>query len=283
MKKGLVFRAFVGTAVIFSMMSGGMVSHCATVDDVVTAARAYGYPEDTIQNALNKYYEDPSLYTSEDMDMAIQKIEEAGQQTISPVPYNPDAEVPTQEQQNVSNENPVTETGGEGNSEVAAPQTEEEVSDGITLTMPDGTQFERVSEEEFKNYSYEERLNYLSSFPTEQQQVIIDNLSPDEYKVIMQQLPAEQKMEVINGFSEATEKLGVNITVDDISDGSMELSMRDEEGNLVGISKAGQMAENTGYDRRGIFAVSGSLILSAILGAVYMISKYFGHRRSVEK
>ena len=48
--------------------------------------------------------------------------------------------------------------------------------------------------------------------------------------------------------------MGLNITVDEISDSSLTIAMRNESGELLNVSTAGASVEDTGYDRRGILA-----------------------------
>ncbi len=70
------------------------------------------------------------------------------------------------------------------------------------------------------------------------------------------------------------ETFDINVSVEEISDDNISLAMRNDEGELIGMANAGTLVEDTGYDRRGIFAVSAVLVATAsILMAV--IYRYF--------
>ena len=175
-------------------------TYAATVEDAAAVAREYGYTEDEVQQALSEYYANTDYYTEDDIDYAIEKIKSSGKKIVSTVPYNPDATPPVSE----TTTNTTTATEGEiisdeGNNN--SNNNSDNSENGITLTAPDGTKFTRISKEEFIALSYEEKLSYLSTFPIDLQQVIIDNLSPEEYRSMMKQLPAEQKADVINSLA----------------------------------------------------------------------------------
>ena len=51
--------------------------------------------------------------------------------------------------------------------------------------------------------------------------------------------------------------------------------MRNEEGKLVNRVNAEMTVEETGYDRRGIFAAIGAAILIALGGLVFIADKCF--------
>ena len=90
----------------------------------------------------------------------------------------------------------------------------------------------------------------------------------------MKQTPSQQKLQIVGTLSEAAEEMGLNVTVDEISDDSLTLAMRNDRGELVNVSTAGASVEDTGYDRRGILAVAGILIgLSA--SAVFLLMRRF--------
>ncbi|MBQ6251256.1 hypothetical protein, partial [Ruminococcus sp.] len=73
---------------------------------------------------------------------------------------------------------------------------------------------------------------------------------------------------------EAAEEMGLNVTIDEISDDSLTLAMRNEKGELVNVSSAGASVENTGYDRRGILAVAGILIGLSISAAILIMRRF---------
>ena len=77
--------------------------------------------------------------------------------------------------------------------------------------MPDGSTITRISTEQFIALSYEDKMKYLSTFTEEQQTVIINNFTPEEYKSMLRQLPTGDKLNVIGNLSSISESFGVNL------------------------------------------------------------------------
>jgi len=255
MKKAYV--PFIASAFVVGVMfSCGFSAYATTVDDVAAVARSYGYSEEDIQAGYNEYYSHPGDYPSERLDMAIEKLNEAGSQIIT---TGPQLVEPV-----------VTTTAVISNDKKDDPVTDPTL---ITLTASDGSTFTRISREAFIQMSYDEKMAYLQSFPPVQQQAFIDDLSPEEYRSLMKQSPADKKIQIVDKLSQAAEEMGLNITVDELTDDSLTLAMRNDKGELVNISTAGAAVEDTGYDRRGILAAAGLLIGTA-LTAVYLLIRH---------
>ena len=254
MKKTYV--PFVASAAIaVGMLSCSFSASATTVDDVAAVARSYGYSEENIQEGYNEYYSHPEDYPSDRLDMVIEKLHDAGEQMITTGPQVVDPVVTTT----------VAAVNDDTNPAVG--------SDLITVTAGDGTTFTRISREAFINMSYDDKMAYLRTFTPAQQQAFIDDLSPEEYRSLMKQSPAEQKVKIVDKLSQAAEEMGLNITVDEVTDDSLTLAMRNDKGELVNVSTAGTTVEDTGYDRRGILAAAGVLICIAITAA-YFIMRY---------
>lgn len=239
------------------MFAFSFTANATTADDVAAVARSYGYSEEDIQAGYNEYYSHPEDYPSERLDRAIAKLHEAGRQIVTTGPQSSDPVIVT-----------TTASAPDGNESPATPQ-----SSGITLTASDGTTFTRISREEFIKMSYQQKMAYISSFTPAQQQAIIDDLSPEEYRSLMKQTPAEQKVQIVGTLSEAAEEMGLNITVDEITDDSLTLAMRNDKGELVNVSTAGASVEDTGYDRRGIIAFAGILIGLSISAVIVLMKR----------
>ncbi len=256
------------TAALFSAVvcTAGMCcvqADAATVDDVAEVARRYGYSEDMIMQGYNEYYAHPDQYTSEDFDYAISEIERSGSQIITPGPQVP-AEQPTA---------PADENSG------ASSEKKEET---VTVVADDGSSFDRVSRDEFIDMSYDDKLAYVRTFTPEQQQAFIDDLSPEEYRSMLKQLPSEKKLDVVDSLSKAGSSMGLNVSVNEITDDELSVALRNSEGELVGIASAGVRVEDTGYDRRGIFAGAAALFAAAAAGIVIVMKKAFGKKEVVQ-
>ncbi|MBQ8960358.1 MAG: hypothetical protein IJ071_03965 [Ruminococcus sp.] len=249
-------------------------ARAATPDEAAAVARSYGYSEEDIQQAYNEYYENPELYPPEKIDEYIAKLHEAHQKQVSVVPQQTSVVIPsltTTAAPAASAEDPDT------------PVTPAPVDDGsFTLTASDGSAFTRISREKFIALSYEEKLAYLSTFTEAQQQAIIDDLSPAENRSLLKQLPADKKVEVVDKLSEITDDMGMTITVEEISDDTLKIAMKNDKGELVNISEAGASVEKTGYDRRGILAFCGSLFIAAAAGIAVVMRKCFGREGNGE-
>ena len=270
MRNKIIAAIAVG-AVCFSVSN--VTTFAATVDEVAEAARAYGLSEEDIQVGYNEYYAHPEKYPPEKLDEVIVKLRESGNTIVSTVPYNPDYTPVTS---TVSAE-PVTEAHNETDSTTIV-TSEPAVANLITLTDANGTEFTRVSAEDFINMSYEQKMAYLGSFPQDRQQIIINHLSPAEYKSLIKQSPADKKMEIIHSLSGAADEMGLSLTVDEVSDSSLTISMRNDEGTLVNVSSAGASVEDTGYDRRGLFASAAAAVIAAIAGLVFLTRRCFNKK-----
>lgn len=269
MKKKFI-KTMIGAGAVAGMLACSVSAYAATVDDVARVARELGYSEDLVQQGYNQYYANPDKYTPEDFDAAIAELYRSMGIIMTTAPQNPEpvTVTTTTASGNIAGEN--TSVPPENTEPVPETPAQPEVVGRITLSTADGSEFTRISEEEFISMSYEDKMNYIRNFTPEQQQVILDNLSPEEHKSLLKQLPIEQKVEVANSMTNFAETFDLNVSVDEISDDNISLSMRNEEGELVGIANAGTLVEDTGYDRRGIMALSAGLIAVAgiLLAAV---------------
>ncbi|MBQ8181912.1 MAG: hypothetical protein IJ010_08090 [Ruminococcus sp.] len=256
-----------------ALLFGGMTAGATTVEDVWQAAREAGYPEYMIQDYYNiarAQKPDPAEWTSENFDKVIAALREhpyitTGPQVTQKITTTTTALPETTTQTN--NDEPETPSATE-------PAPTEPVKNVITLTMADGTTFTRISKQEFIALSYEGKQSYIATFPPEQQQVIIDNLSPEERRSLLKQLPTDKKLETIQGLADVAGEMGVKLTVEELGDDTVKLTVHDEDGKVIGHSSVGaDIVENTGYDRRWVFAASGGLFLISIAGVIFLFRK----------
>lgn len=264
------FTECVTAFAVCGMLSCSVTAYATTVDDVANVARELGYSEAMIQQGYANYYAEPDKYTSEDFDRAIAKLYEEEDIIFSTGEQKPTEPTTTTTTTTTAGGTSAEEDSQSGEGESGG-NTNGGQSGGITLETGDGSTFERIPSNEFIGMTYEEKNDYIRSFPPEQQQVILDNLSVEERRNMMKQLPIEQKMEVVDSMAEVGEALGINISVEEISDDNISLSMRNDNGEFVGMVNAGTLVEDTGYDRRGIFAVAGGFVAVALalLGVVF--------------
>lgn len=258
MNKKALTGIIAGAVLLLSSAVTPVCAGAATIEEALDYARSLGWPEDMIQQAANAYYENPELFPPDELDRQMEQLTRFQQDIVTNVPHDPDASPSTSTE-------PVQ-------TDPEAPQP----SDGsFTLTMPDGSTFTRISREAFINMSYEEKMAYLSTFTPEQQTVFINDLSPEEYRSLMKQLPADKKTDIINDMAEYSRSLGLNLSVEEISDDNIIVSMKNDNGELLAVNSARDTIENTGYDRRGIFALSAFLVTAGAAGLFALIRKVF--------
>lgn len=275
MNKNLI-KILAGTTLFMSICAVPVTSYAATPEEAEAVARQYCVPEETIQAFWNEYYTNPELYPPEKIDELIEQFKAYQRDIITNIPYDPNAQVPSVIETTVTPvDNTEPDSPNDDSNTVVA-------DDSVTLTMPDGTTFTRISAEKFIALSYDDKMTYLSTFPEEQQTVIINNLTPAEYKSLMKQLPMEDKLNVINNLTSISDTLGVNITVDEITDNSLSFQMKNQDGELVGVGSINDTIEQTGYDRRGIFATAGAFIMTGIAGMFLLIKKCFNRETDNE-
>lgn|GEM_PF-438952 len=308
----LIFLTAAAGAMLIAGSAFAATAQAATLDQVVATAREYGYSDDEIQTALNKYEQDmkadPYAYDEYDMDTIIQQIKANGKRVVDTVPYNPDVTIPglvttaAPDTTTTAADSPAETTAAAGSDSPAATSAsantqggtnngggqanngggnnsdpaQGEASDDITLTMPDGSTFTRISVARFIALSYEDKLLYLGTFTPEQQAVFIENMTPEERRCMMKQLPTDKKAEVVDGMKDIAGNFGLNLSVDEMTDDSLVINMKDENGTLVSVTRAGDVVDDTGYDRRGLLALSAGLVMLGITGIIAVFRKYFG-------
>ncbi len=285
-----------GTALILSVSAAPVCANAATPEEAAALARSMGLPESLIQAGWNKYYEDPSMYPPELIDSYMATLRSMNQDMIDQLLIdngyttpNPPAAVTTtapQQSQGSTTTEAATENNG---TESAAPDDNQNDNlngdqnggstskgDKITLTLPDGSTFDRISSKEFAAMTLEEKRAYIASLTPEQKTAFLSNMSPEDYKSLIKQLPIDNKAEIIDGMADITGQLGLTLSVDQLTDDNFILSMKDEDGKLVALSAASDTVAATGYDRRGIFALSAALASMGIIGAAIVVKKSFG-------
>lgn len=280
MRKKL-FKILAGAALCISLAAVPMSANAATPGEAAALARSMGLPEDLIQAGWNRYYETPDLYPPEVIDGYIATLRSMNQEMINQLlidsGYGVQSPAVTEPPQQSATESTITtaKPSGSGNSSNGGSGSK---SDVITLTMPDGSTFTRISSKDFAALSLEEKRAYIATFTPEQQSVFLANLSPEDYKSLLKQLPIDNKADIIEDMVDLTGKLGLTLNVDELTDDNFVLSMKDEDGKLVAMSSAKDTVAATGYDRRGILAFAASLVTLGIAGTAVAVRRSFGRK-----
>lgn len=293
MIKKLFIKMGIAAAAVCAVCATGISALATTIDDVAATARRYGIPDSFIQQGLNEYYEDPSLYTSADFDGYIEYIEAYHQEILNKLMPNSD---------NSDNKQP-TVTQPVSPTDDTTPTDVSQTSPSDTTTQPpastdnggntpsgnsgskgssnSGSTANRIPESDFIDMTLDEKQDYISSLPEDQQQDFLNSLSADELKSIVKQLPMDDKADVIDSFVKAGDSLGVKVTVNEITEDTVSMIMRNKDGELIDIATVGVIVEDTGYDYRVLYSVSGAFILIAVSG-IWLLIRKFSDKKETE-
>jgi hypothetical protein len=132
---------------------------------------------------------------------------------------------------------------------------------------------EPIEPEEFEEMSLEEKQEYITAVPSEQKQEYLDVMTNAEKNQLLKQLDTSEQVEVIAGMLGFGDPFGFNFSIEDVSDGSVMISARDDDNNLVGVTVLGDSVEKTGITYPvPIFVAFGTVLLS-VAGIGAMIRK----------
>lgn len=287
--KKKIFGLLTGAALILSLSAAPIPANAATPEEAAALARSMGIPESLIQAGWNKYYEDPDMYPPELIDSYMATLRGMNQDMINQLIIEnggsistPQTLVTTTSAQS-SSENTVTTPASSGNTSEGGNGSSENSSssskgDKITLTLPDGSTFDRISSKEFSALSLDEKRAYIASLTPDQKTAFLSNMSPEDYKSLLKQLPIENKTDIIDGMADITNQLGLTLSVDELTDNNLVLSMKDQDGKLVALSAVSDTVAATGYDRRGILALAAALTSLGLFGTALVVKKSFGNK-----
>ena len=259
--------------------------NAATPEEAAELARSMGIPESLIQAGWNKYYEDPDMYPPELIDSYMDTLRNMNQEMIEQLigenigTIEPSSPAVTTAVPSTSDESTTTAAASadadKDNSSSAGNSGDSSETNHITITLPNGSTFDRISSKEFAAMTLDEKRAYMASLTPEQKTAFLENMSPEDYKSLLKQLPLDNKAEIIDGMADITSQLGLTLSVDELTDDNIILSMKDEDGKLVAQSAASDTVAATGYDRRGILALAAALTAFGICGTAFAIKKSF--------
>lgn len=291
--KKKILGLLTGTALMLSLSVAPFCVNAATPEEAAALARSMGLPESLIQAGWNKYYEDPSMYPPELIDSYMATLRGMNQEMINQLlidngmsPATPPAPVITTATQS-STESTITTTipvAGADNSEESNNNSssgntaDTSKNDKITITLPNGSTFDRISSKEFAAMSLDEKRAYIASLTPEQKTAFLSNMSPEDYKSLLKQLPIDNKAEIIDGMADITNQLGLTLNVEELNDSNIILSMKDKDGKLVALSAASDTVAATGYDRRGILALAAAITSLGLFGTAFIVKKSFDNK-----
>lgn len=211
-----------------------------TVDDITTMAEEVGYPEDFIQTGKNEWEVNSENYTQDDLNMIYHKIE---------------AYKKKQDEEFEKIFPPNTEPAPE---------------------LPQETALDnQIDSNQFIGMTLEEKQNYINSLSDSEREAFLASLSPAERNSIMKQLPTDQKMLLMQDYIDTADTMGLNVSVDSITDDNISLTIRNEDGMIINKADVGVIIDETGISHTKPLLFAGVGILTAIAGfsLLYWYSK----------
>ena len=277
------------TAVLCLAGSQVLSASAYSADDVAAKARASGWPEYLIQQGYNQWAS--GEYTQAQLDRAYDSIENYNEQTGQKIadaldveyvstasndsaasePTQAAAEAPTQAQQ--------------GDAAPADPAVVNEVPTTlpvltpITVTKTDGTTEERISKADFINMTMDQKKEYVASLTADSKMDFMNSLSVEERNSILKQLPAAEKAEIIQTYVDTAKDMGMNVSLDKVSDNNVSMTIRNEEGRIIGQTAVGTIIDETGISHTVPLMTAFLASLVSVFGFV-MLYRRLSHMDS---
>jgi len=225
--------------------TSGIFASAVTVDDVAKKARELGAPEAQIQQGYNEWA--AGIRTQEDLDKAWAELMKIEKQTNSMF------------------ESIFEDDGTESVTDSAG--SDDSAADSTAPTE----KTESVGTKEFVNMTLEEKIAYVNSLSAEDKDKFLKNLSPEERKSIIKQMSLSDKAEMMQGYIDFAEQMGMNMTVDNLSNENISVTIRDKEGVIIDKSSVGITIDETGISYTGLFvaATAGVVLALSGLAALY--------------
>ena len=267
---------------VLCLLGGHTLSASAyTAEDVASRARAAGWPEYLIQAGYNEW--SSGSYTQEQLDKAYASVSQYNDQTgqlianslgveYSPSsPSSPAADPPTEAPSSDPGtpDSPASSPSQNGNA--AAPDAPAQKPTPApaapsTVTKKDGTTEERISKSDFTRMTLEEKKEYVNSLSEESKKEFMNTLSTEERNSILKQLPAEEKAALIQNYVDAAKDMGMNVSVDNIADNNISMTIRNEEGQVIGKTAVGTIIDETGISHTGQLVTAFLAALVSVFG-----------------
>ena len=254
------------------MLCGTMGAAAYSADDVAAKARSSGWPEYLIQEGYNQW--NSGNYTQEQLDKAYASVSQYDEQTEELVSASMGIRTPKRSSSAAATEAAPAATEAAPSATDAAPSADGtvteatgEISVAATVTKTDGTVEERIEKSDFINMSLEEKQEYVASLSEESQVTFMETMSVEERNSILKQLPAEDKAALVQNYVNAAADMGMNVVVDKLEGNDVSLTIRNDEGQVIGKTAVGTIVDETGIDH--------TLPLLSALGAALLAGAGF--------
>lgn len=237
-----------------------------TADDVAAKARQAGWPETLIQMGYNEW--SSGDYTQEKLDMAYEKVQEYNSQTkeliCNYLGVDPEEiEDPEENNNSTASENNQDSGSEDGNTNASpAPSPVE------TVTKKDGTTEPRIESSEFVEMTFEEKIDYVNQLDETSKNEFVGSLSKEEKNSMLKQMPVEDKMALMESYIDTADSMGLNVSVDSLTEENISLTIRNQEGRVVDKASVGIVVDETGISHTKPLLLSLCGILMAIFGFI---------------
>ena len=245
-----------------------------TADDVAAKARQAGWPETLIQMGYNEW--SSGEYTQDKLDTAYEKVQEYNAQTkdliCNYLGVDPD-EVPDPEEKGNSTASDVQQATENSNAENQNTSATEENSPSApssleTVTKKDGTTEPRIESSDFIKMTFDEKIDYVNQLDDSSKNDFVASLSKEEKNSMLKQMPMEDKMALMESYIDTADSMGLNVSVDSLTEENISLTVRNGEGRIVDKAAIGIVVDETGISHTKPLLLSLCGILVAVLGFV---------------
>lgn len=257
---------FTSAAALLAL--GSLTAFAAgSVEDVYQAMRDIGLPEYMVQEAKNQYQTMPHdeggmtvHYDGEDTYMSyiamaenVYTFEDRIWEEIANELGVPYSEV----QEYVRSNNVLTTTAPPA-------QTGADQPGGETVTTTTVTVVTNAEGKTLAEMTIEEIRAMLQGMTQEQRAAFFGGLTTADRNAIIKKMTTSGQAGIMQQFTELAEQYGMHVSVDNIGDGSVEYSIRDEEGNLIDSASVGAaVIDDTGWNLKvPIFGSAGAILLA---------------------
>ncbi len=248
-----------------------------TADDVAAKARQAGWPETLIQMGYNEW--SSGDYSQDKLDTAYAKVQEYNSQTKDLIcnyfGVDPE-EVPDPEEKGGSDASDSPQTSTNSDSEQTGentPTAETENADSSqnqptaeTVTKKDGTTETRIEPSDFIKMTFEEKIDYVNQLEDTSKNEFVASLSKEEKNSMLKQMPVEDKVALMESYIDTADSMGLNVSVDSLTEENISLTVRNEEGRIVDKAAVGVVVDETGISHTKPLLLSLAGILTAVFG-----------------
>lgn len=291
MKKGFrkVCAALCSTALLCAATA--VPASASTVSDVIAAAYAVGIPAQYVQEGIAMY--GGGNYTSEQCDQAIAsiysyqgRVDELLEDYFG-VPSNgggnnnnaSDSNSGSNNSNSSDNNNSGSNSGGNSGSSGNNSNSSSNSNSGNN----GGPSGDSDGSKSFTDMTLDEKIDYVNQLPAEERSNYISNLTTEERNSFIKQLPVSDKAAVLNEFLGVGDSLGLHFTVDEMTNDSVVVSVRDKDGKLIDVSAMGVTVEETGKSYTTPITIAALLAGGGICGVSAIIFAAGKKKRNEEQ